>query len=713
MEFARFALHCPHAFSSVRKFSPLRLSASALTIGLFFSVFTLAGIGQAAEPLQAQPSRVFLGSLAYGETEGKRLQRSVVVTHPPGDWVPVRVDLSKAPGVDVRWERTGPTTLRLDLEIDTAAFTSGQPYGALVKRWVRLETPLAEAPQVLVPILGMTSVNATERDFGVFQFRGQARWQGWWATPNIAGSVLAVVAVFAAGVMGWFATRSAGVSPALSGIMPGSGKSEQTKSGGTPDLAGKMPALHRSKASLWGAGVGGLVALLSFWGLTITYSRGAWVACAAGLGMLLLLMRGRRIPLTVLVLVWGVMLAAMPEGLSRAGSTVQVQEDKSIGNRLRVWTGALQMMAEHPVSGVGAGKFGEVFPRLYQKTGHKESYSTAISDWFTWAAERGVGVVGLWTGLTAFLLGWGMLRAWHDPGTATAPFTAALLTLAMACAFSTLGFVREIQLLWGFLVAGIMGAGLGIRQIPKAGAGQDVQPDGQDARATIGKRQITRPWAMAGACCILACVLWWGAGQWALGRLPARTASFPSPAGPVWVVQPRHGEAKGIVWVFPGRQEDESVHLRTTLRPLAARGWVVVGALRPDVRLTTLRQAEAAAGIDSSLPRHWAGHREGAAAAWQALGSASSEDLPQSLALFGFSAPEWESPPPAPVPFLRVVHSRWDDQASFNAVFRWAARARAAGLTVEARWMDDEVSRNGPMWQDWLGWIASSDEVMR
>lgn len=681
----RISTFCPSGFISVRAYHPLRHCASALGVFLIGAFMSPAMPAQGAEPLQVQPGRVFLGSLAYGATDGHLVHKSVTITHPPGDWVPTHVDLSKAPGVQARWERTSATTLRLDLEIDTAGFTVGQPYGALVKRWVRVETPLEEAPQVLIPILGMTSENATARDFSTFQFQGRTRWQGWWATPNIAGSVLAVVAVLGAGVAGWFGRRA------------------RAKQG--------QFTVPQSKLSLFGSVFAAGVAGVCLFGLTLTYSRGAWVACAVGLGMLLVLMRGRRMVILALMAAWGLMLVGMPEGLSRAGSAVRVQDDKSIKHRLHVWEGALQMMAEHPLRGAGAGQFGEVFPRLYQRAGHKESYSTAISDWFTWAAERGVIVAGLWTGLMAFLLGGGLVRAWRHSGTATAPFTAALLTLAVACGFSTLGFVREIQFLWGFLAVVLVGAAV-LQEMRKARSGQDVQPSGQDARAPLRKGPLCRTLAVAGACCLVACLLWWGAGQWALGRLPTRTACVSSSIGPIWVVQPRQGEVCGLVWYFPGQQEDEATHLRTTLRPLAAQGWIVVGALKADVPVEVLRLAEMEARIDPRLPRHWAGHREGAAAAWRALGMVATAERPHTLAMFGFKAPEWHPHGSEPWPWLIVVHSVWDDQASLNAVVRWVRAARAAGWRVESRWIDEEVSRNRPMWQEWLTDIGKGTTVV-
>jgi hypothetical protein len=41
-------------------------------------------------------------------------------------------------------------------------------------------------------------------------------------------------------------------------------------------------------------------------------------------------------------------------------------------------------------TGVGAGRFGEIFERDYQLPEHKATYTTAINDFLTLGAERGI-----------------------------------------------------------------------------------------------------------------------------------------------------------------------------------------------------------------------------------------------------------------------------------------------------------------------------------
>jgi len=128
---------------------------------------------------------------------------------------------------------------------------------------------------------------------------------------------------------------------------------------------------------------GAIIALLG------TYSRGAWAAFFVGVGMLAFsLKKWRRVPVFI-ALTFLVLLSVFPNGLDRSSPQNWVV-DKSVGNRVLVWKGALAMTTEHWLSGVGAKRFGEAFTGWYQPRAMNTRYLTAINDYLTLSAERGI-----------------------------------------------------------------------------------------------------------------------------------------------------------------------------------------------------------------------------------------------------------------------------------------------------------------------------------
>jgi len=69
-------------------------------------------------------------------------------------------------------------------------------------------------------------------------------------------------------------------------------------------------------------------------------------------------------------------------------------EDDSVGNRLIVWKGGLEMIAENP-SGVGYGRSGDYFMQYYQPLGMQTGYKSLINTWLTGIAEWGITVSGV------------------------------------------------------------------------------------------------------------------------------------------------------------------------------------------------------------------------------------------------------------------------------------------------------------------------------
>src|SRR5690606_31136405 len=143
------------------------------------------------------------------------------------------------------------------------------------------------------------------RDFSKFVFKGHERWQGKWATPNIAAAVTGPMAVLLFGY-------------ALLLVPSGS-----------------------AKPLRWVAfGLLAIAFVYVSWLLARTYSRGGWVAVAAGMMILLALAKHKRVYALIGIGVLGAMIAFQPAGLERTASSLSIDQDRSIANRLLIWRGA-------------------------------------------------------------------------------------------------------------------------------------------------------------------------------------------------------------------------------------------------------------------------------------------------------------------------------------------------------------------------------------
>jgi hypothetical protein len=172
-------------------------------------------------------------------------------------------------------------------------------------------------------------------------------------------------------------------------------------------------------------------------GLALTWSRGGWLAAAAGLGVLLALRPGRR-------LWWGLVTAAATAALTIPVLTAQWtwhldrlrQLLPATGpfSRVAVWHVALRVAAEHPVLGTGLATFGVVYEQHAAPAAGPEHAPSAHNLVLHTAAELGaLGVVAL-----AILLGAGLLAQarWYRRSPPGAPArTLAATVLAATAAF--------------------------------------------------------------------------------------------------------------------------------------------------------------------------------------------------------------------------------------------------------------------------------------
>jgi len=136
--------------------------------------------------------------------------------------------------------------------------------------------------------------------------------------------------------------------------------------------------------------------------LALTYSRGGFLACVAGLSLLLLFSswpwtKGTRV---VILLCLAVVLGYMIHiGASRRYVQGISETDNSIQNRIEIWKKAPQMMVNAP-RGWGLGQSGLAYLQWYQPTERDQSYRTLVNSHLTWLVEFG------WVGRYFYIAGW-------------------------------------------------------------------------------------------------------------------------------------------------------------------------------------------------------------------------------------------------------------------------------------------------------------------
>ncbi len=184
------------------------------------------------------------------------------------------------------------------------------------------------------------------------------------------------------------------------------------------------------------------------WLLFKTYSRGGLAAGIAVFIYIGWMYRGR----------WGRLIwwvAGVTVALiftSGLGSrSLEKATDASIGNRLLLWKGGLQMLADRP-SGVGWGNSGYEYMQWYQPLGIEAGYRTLVNSYLTFAVEGGIYLSGLIFAGLLFLVLWGRpARGKQSQADSRADFAARVACRACLLAFAVAGLfstTMEEPLLW-------------------------------------------------------------------------------------------------------------------------------------------------------------------------------------------------------------------------------------------------------------------------
>jgi hypothetical protein len=159
------------------------------------------------------------------------------------------------------------------------------------------------------------------------------------------------------------------------------------------------------------------IALIAFIGFGIclvhTLSRGGLVALSAGV-MVLLWTAPRPWPkmriAASLVVFWIFVLTAVYLRAHERFAQGIGGEDRSITNRLKIWSQVPKMMNDAP-SGWGRNNAQMAYMQWYQSVDASESYLNLVSSHFTWMVEMG------WWGRFAYVTSWSLaiLLCWPTP----------------------------------------------------------------------------------------------------------------------------------------------------------------------------------------------------------------------------------------------------------------------------------------------------------
>jgi O-antigen ligase len=165
-------------------------------------------------------------------------------------------------------------------------------------------------------------------------------------------------------------------------------------------------------------------------GLLLSFSRGAWLATAAGLTLFLLLGRGHRRPLLVVLGVIAIAAALIVSQVTRVPVASQLYDratsiaqittasSNSNGERLRLLEDSAGLIAQHPLTGSGVGLLERAYSHLPDVLGlaHAENaYVTVLAEY---------GVLGLFSLL--LVVAWPLVRLRPRRAGAVEPMRLAL-----------------------------------------------------------------------------------------------------------------------------------------------------------------------------------------------------------------------------------------------------------------------------------------------
>jgi len=334
-----------------------------------------------------------------------------------------------------------------------------------------------------------------------FKYRGIKRWSGAWSNPNTYGLLMGTGVVLAVGLL-WQVSR---------GAFQVSGETcqeENVASRSTRYLA--LPLLVAAGS------------LCSF-GLLKSYSRGAWLGTAVGLGFLayqvlscqvaggrcVAWLHRNRIGLATLVLslavisFWWFRHTELP--VARRVFSVANVNDFSWRNRVTAWSGSLAMLRDHPWIGVGWGQVEKTFADSYRDERLAEAMAVQLNDYFTLANSAGLPALVCFLAYVGFTLTRSVACGVRSP--AVGDKFASRVTRHLA--HSTVCFAVVILLLIGFWFdGGLFKLALAVVFWPLLELARVSSVATVDLGAPASRRPVAAGWGRAGGTRALPTLSW-------------------------------------------------------------------------------------------------------------------------------------------------------------------------------------------------------------
>ena len=186
----------------------------------------------------------------------------------------------------------------------------------------------------------------------VFHYEQHIRTQLWFKTPNCCGAFLAMLLIVVCGFHEWL----------------------------YENIKARCVKLAMSVICY-----AGILVLMCF--VASSYSRGAYIATIAGLGMFAI-MRRSRLSITYFILFCGVLLC-YPDANVRTTEIIDIQSG-SIHNRFLIWHGACGILANFPITGIPLADLGDFYTAWFQPLDFEAVYRTVHGDWLTLTCVVGI-----------------------------------------------------------------------------------------------------------------------------------------------------------------------------------------------------------------------------------------------------------------------------------------------------------------------------------
>ena len=309
-----------------------------------------------------------------------------------------------------------------------AGIVLGQFVEMLVPRYAQVRFSFARVSLItLVMFLAVASLAQNKWAFQ-FRYRDEIRTTGLWNNPNTYGLLMGI-----------------GLVLALAYLTQGTGLVRRNQLGKPSDKDSDLQyGERRRRISLGSVCVVGIATILLTTGLFHSFSRGAWLATLAGCAFvfsnahmadrgkltswfelkgiagLAWLRREKWLLIIAGCSIITLILTCQPymhHRLTRRATSVVNANDFSMRYRLIAYKGALQIMADHPITGVGWHRVGPRFEYFYAPSILAESRSIILNDYMTTGMALGIPALICFIGLV--WISWnGFARAHNGLGSA-------------------------------------------------------------------------------------------------------------------------------------------------------------------------------------------------------------------------------------------------------------------------------------------------------